>query len=148
MSTPPNMPLRASQRKELQQKKLRRQGLQRVGVLLLIILVALVSELFFVESSNNDLVSPLLITKSVAMGAGLNWLAQSVFSWFVFRYNGAKSKHNIVGHMYLGQIIKWLIVIGGFSVIFLMVTPESPLALIVGFIVMQISHFFILTTSR
>ena len=149
MSTPSNRPLRASERKELQRQRLRKQAFYRVGVLLAIIIVASsIDFLFFSQGSTNGDSTPFVITKSVALGAVVNWLAQSVFSWFVFRYTGAKSKHNIVGQMYVGQIIKWIIVIIGFSVIFLTVKSLSAIAVLIGFMAMQIGHFITLSGSH
>ncbi len=144
------MPLRASQRKAMQRKRLRQQALYRVGLLLAIIVIACIIDLsFFSKGSSleaNDQIQ-LVIAKSVALGAMLNWLAQSVFSWFVFRSTGAKFRHNIVGQMYIGQIIKWIIVISGFSIIFMTVESFSAVAVMVGFIMMQIGHFFSLSKN-
>lgn len=157
-------PLRASQRRNKQRLKLRRQAKLRGIILLAIILTAwLIDFTFFsggtekllddqfidTKSINTDFIeTKFIVTKSVAIGAILNWLAQSVFSWFVFRYFGAQAKHNIVGQLYVGQIVKWLIVIIGFSIIFMTLKSLSAASIILGFVIMQIGHFITLLQSR
>lgn len=142
-------PLRASQRKEQQRLKLRRQARIRSGILLVIIIVAcFVDFIFLSRDTNGGSLANLTIARSVAVGALLNWIAQTVFTSFVFRYTGAQARHNIVGQLYLGQIVKWVIVIVGFSIIFMTIKPLSAAAVITGFILMQIGHFITLWQSR
>lgn len=129
-----NTPLRASERKALLQDQLRRQAWLRSSSLLMIIVMAYMVDLMLFNSN-------LLIAKGVALGAFVNWMAQTMFSWFAFRYTGAKARQAIVGQMYMGQIIKWLVVMVGFSLIFVGIRPISAGAVITGFIMMQIAHF-------
>lgn len=144
-----NTPLRASQRKLLQRQNLRRQARMRAGLLLIIIIVTAVVDVTFFSNDGGDVnFSPLTITKSVALGAALNWIAQSLFAWFVLRYSGANYRHKIVGQMYIGQIIKWVVVICGFSMIFMTIKSLSAVAVILGFIVMQLCNLLILLKNR
>lgn len=149
MSTQSNTPLRASERKILQRKNLRRQAKLRAWLLLTIIIVACVVDVAFynnerVATGDYDISSQFIFAKSVALGATLNWIAQSVFAWFVLRYTGANYKHKIVGQMYVGQIIKWVIVIFGFSSLFLTIKSLSAAAVIIGFIIMQFGNILII----
>ena len=142
-------PLRASQRKEQQRLKLRRQARLRASILLVIIVVACIVDYIFLNTgTSNDQAPSFIAAKSIALGALLNWFAQTVFAWFVFRYSGAKAKNNIVGQMYVGQIIKWIIVIAGFSVIFMTIKSLSAASVVLGFVAMQIGHFIALWKIR
>ncbi|WP_227672890.1 ATP synthase subunit I [Psychrobacter lutiphocae] len=141
MVTHSNTPLRASQRKDLQRQKLKRQVRLSSTMLLCIILIT-----WLIDAS--VLNSKLLITQGITLGAFINWLAQSIFAGLVFRYTGAQAKHSIVGQMYLGQIIKWVVVISGFGLVFFAIKPISAGAVIFGFIAMQMGHFISLWKFR
>ncbi|WP_338412398.1 ATP synthase subunit I [Psychrobacter raelei] len=149
MSIQSKAPLRASQRKELQRQKLRRQARLRALVLLVIIGAAWIIDFaFFNNTTSNDSAYAFIIAKSVALGALLNWVAQTVFAWFIFRYSGAQARQNIVGSLYFGQIVKWVIVIAGFSLIFMTIKSLSAAAIVVGFMTMQIGQFLTLWKIR
>lgn len=141
MTTHSNTPLRASERKELQRVQLRRQARLRSSSLLIIIVIAWLLEMTLFKSN-------LLIPKGVALGAFINWFAQGVFAWFAFRYTGAHARQAIVSQLYLGQIIKWFVVMLGFALVFITIHPISAGAVIFGFIAMQIGHFISLWQIR
>lgn len=141
MTTHSNTPLRASERKELQRVQLRRQARLRSSSLLIIIVIAWLLEMTLFKSN-------LLIPKGVALGAFINWFAQGVFAWFAFRYTGAQGRQAIVSQLYLGQIIKWFVVMLGFALVFITIHPISAGAVIFGFIAMQIGHFISLWQIR
>ena len=141
MSTQSNTPLRASERKELQRIKLRRQARLRSSSLLIIIIVTWLLDVTLLQSN-------LLIVKGVALGALINWIAQAIFAWFAFRYTGAQARHSIVGQLYIGQIVKWFVVMLGFGLVFATIKPISAGAVIIGFIAMQIAHFISLWQIR
>ncbi|PNK60550.1 ATP synthase subunit I [Psychrobacter sp. FDAARGOS_221] len=141
MFTHSNTPLRASQRKELQRIKLRRQARLRSTMLLAIIVVTWLVDATLIKSD-------LLVTKGATCGALINWAAQSVFAWFVFRYTGAQAKHSIVGQLYLGQITKWIVTLAGFALVFYAASPLSVGAVIYGFVLMQLAHFISLWRIR
>lgn len=93
--------------------------------------------------------SQWLVTKSAALGAILAAVAQAVFTGFVFRKSGFKARRQVVSQLYRGQMLKWLIIGAGFALIFLNVNPLSPFAVILGFMVIQLSQslLFALTSS-
>lgn len=141
MSIDSNTPLRASERKELQRLKLRRQARLRSSSLLIIIIVTWLVDVTLLKSN-------LLITKGVALGALINWIAQAIFAWFAFRFAGAQARHSIVGQLYIGQIVKWFVVMLGFGLVFATLKPISAGAVIFGFIAMQVAHFITLWQLR
>lgn len=88
--------------------------------------------------------SGLVVTKSLAIGSLLSYISQAIFARFVFKHAGYRARQHIVGQLYRGQIVKWLITVFGFAFIFIYVEPLSPLAVFVGFIIMKVSHSFML----
>lgn len=79
-----------------------------------------------------------LIAKGVLCGAVLSYLAQSVFTWLAYRTTGVKHRQTIMLNVYLGQIIKWLITLLGFALIFLAIKPINALAVFAGYFVTQL----------
>lgn len=90
----------------------------------------------------------LIVAKSLAMGALLSFSTHAVFAMFVFWYTGYRARGRIVSQLYRGQMIKWLLTVLGFSFIFIIIKPLSPPALFSGFIIMQISHNWMLFRMR
>ncbi|MGP5504383.1 ATP synthase subunit I [Psychrobacter celer] len=92
--------------------------------------------------------SQLIIAKSTAIGALLSFITQTVFAFFVFWYTGYRARRHIVSQLYRGQMAKWLLTVFGFALIFITVQPLSAPALFIGFMVMQISHSWMLWHIR
>lgn len=141
MSIHSKTPLRTSERRELQRIQLKRQARLRSSSLLIIIVLTWLVDMIALQSD-------LLIPKGVALGALINWIAQTVFAWFAFRYTGAQARQLIVGQLYIGQVVKWFIVLLGFGLIFATIKPISAGAVIFGFIAMQIGHLISLWQIR
>ncbi|WP_227428983.1 ATP synthase subunit I [Psychrobacter sp. I-STPA6b] len=85
-----------------------------------------------------------IIVKSVALGVILNGITHLLFAGAVFRYTGYKDRRHIVNQLYLGQLIKWLLTITGFVLIFMMIKPLSAFALFCGYMIMQLSYGYLL----
>ena len=92
--------------------------------------------------------SQLIIAKSTAIGALLSFITQAVFAFFVFWYTGYRARRHIVSQLYRGQMAKWLLTVFGSALIFITVQPLSAPALFIGFMVMQISHSWMLWHIR
>ncbi|MGP9491214.1 ATP synthase subunit I [Psychrobacter sp. AOP7-B1-24] len=92
--------------------------------------------------------SELAVTKSAALGALLSFSSQSIFAGFIFWYTGYRARQHIVSQLYRGQMAKWLLAMLGFALIFITVQPLSAPALFIGFMVMQISHSWMLWYIR
>ena len=90
----------------------------------------------------------LTIAKSAAIGALLSFVTQAVFAFFIFWYTGYRARQQIVSQLYRGQMAKWLLTVFGFALIFITVQPLSAPALFIGFMVMQISHSWMLWHIR
>lgn len=106
---------------------------QQLWLVLALILVSWLMDVLWVHSNQ-------IMVKSIALGALLNWFTQLVFAFFVFRHIGYRHRRHIVGQMYRGQMLKWLLTGIGFALIFITIKPLAPLVVFIGFIVMQVSH--------
>lgn len=84
--------------------------------------------------------TPNLTAKSVAVGALLAYVAQAVFTFIAYRLTGAKARQAIVLHLYLGQMIKWVLTLLGFAFIFMTIKPINALAVFLGYLLMCVWH--------
>lgn len=92
--------------------------------------------------------SELVVAKSLAIGALLSFANQAVFAGFIFWHTGYRARGHIVSQLYRGQMVKWLLTVFGFALIFITIQPLSAPALFIGFMVMQISHSWMLWHIR
>lgn len=81
-----------------------------------------------------------LTAKSVAAGAVLAFVAQSAFTFIAYRVTGAKARQVIMLNMYLGQMVKWVITLIGFALIFKMAMPIHALLVFLGYFAMIVAH--------
>lgn len=88
--------------------------------------------------------SQLIIAKSAAIGGLLSFTTQMIFALFMFSYTGFHARQRIVSQFFRGQALKWLLTLFGFALIFIFIKPLSAPALFIGFIVLKISHIFML----
>ena len=114
---------------------------RQAWVLFILIVIASMLDIFWLHSE-------LVVAKSSAIGALLSFATQAVFAGFIFWRTGYRARRHIVSQLYRGQMVKWLLTVLGFALIFIMVQPLSAPALFVGFIVMQLSHSLMLSYIR
>lgn len=115
---------------------------RQAWILFVLILIAWIVDTVWLTSSQ------LIIAKSTAIGALLSFVTQAVFAFFIFWYTGYRARQHIVSQLYRGQMAKWLLTVFGFALIFITVQPLSAPALFIGFMVMQISHSWMLWHIR
>ncbi|WP_218689808.1 ATP synthase subunit I [Psychrobacter sp. BF1] len=90
----------------------------------------------------------LVVAKSAAIGGLLSFVTQMVFAVFMFSHSGYQARNRIVSQFFRGQALKWLLTVFGFAFIFITIKPISAPALLLGFIVMKISHVLMLGRIR
>ncbi|MBU5617293.1 ATP synthase subunit I [Psychrobacter sp. TAE2020] len=90
----------------------------------------------------------LVVAKSAAIGGLLSFMTQMVFAVFMFSHSGYQARNRIVSQFFRGQALKWLLTVFGFAFIFITIKPLSAPALLLGFIVMKISHVLMLGRIR
>ena len=115
---------------------------RQAWILFILILIVWTLDTVWLNSSQ------LTIAKSTAIGALLSFVTQAVFAFFIFWYTGYRARQHIVSQLYRGQMAKWLLTVFGFALIFITVQPLSAPALFIGFMVMQISHSWMLWHIR
>lgn len=115
---------------------------RQAWILFILILIVWTIDTVWLNSSQ------LSIAKSTAIGALLSFVTQAVFAFFIFWYTGYRARQHIVSQLYRGQMAKWLLTVFGFALIFITVQPLSAPALFIGFMVMQISHSWMLWHIR
>lgn len=91
-----------------------------------------------IEMLMNGGVGSWVITKSVALGAVLNFVAHGTFTWVAYRTTGAKARQQVMLNMYLGQMLKWLITLAGFALIFIYAKPIHAALVAAAYFVMQL----------
>lgn len=79
-------------------------------------------------------------TQSMALGAGLGYIAQCAFTFIAYRTTGARAGRVIMLNMYLGQMIKWFITLIGFALIFMLIKPISAFLVILAYFLLQLTH--------
>lgn len=114
---------------------------QQAWLLLIVILITWAIDALWLKSSGT-------VAKSTALGALLSFVAQSVFTRFVFWHSGYRARRQIVSQLYRGQMMKWLIIALGFALIFNIVKPLSAPALIIGFMILQLAHGVLLAFGK
>ncbi|MBP2279807.1 ATP synthase protein I [Psychrobacter sp. PL19] len=114
---------------------------RQAWILFILIIIASMLDIFWLHSA-------LVVAKSSAIGALLSFATQAVFAGFIFWHSGYRARRHIVSQLYRGQMVKWLLTVLGFALIFITIQPLSAPALFVGFIVMQFSHTVMLSYVR
>ncbi len=84
-----------------------------------------------------------IIARGAVAGALLSYLGQSIFAWFAYRKTHASAGRTFINNMYKGQVVKWMVVILGFALIFTKLAPISSGAVMAGFIIMQLANVLI-----
>lgn len=109
---------------------------QTWALLIVIIVASTIDKIWF----NGE----LIVAKSAAIGGVLSFVTQMVFAMFMFSHTGYRARNRIVSQFFRGQALKWLLTVFGFALIFITIKPLSAPALLVGFIVMKMSHVMML----
>lgn len=114
---------------------------RQVWILFILIVIASMLDILWLHSG-------LVMAKSSAIGALLSFVTQAVFAGFIFWHTGYRARGRIVSQLYRGQMVKSLLTILGFALIFITIQPLSAPALFIGFIVMQFSQSLMLSYIR
>ncbi len=83
---------------------------------------------------------------SVALGGLISLLPGSWFMMRYFRLSGARAMEQVVRNAFVGEAVKLVQIVAGFALVFALVKPLSPLAVVGGFLVVQVAGMVI--TSR
>ncbi|WP_350562256.1 ATP synthase subunit I [Psychrobacter sp. CAL346-MNA-CIBAN-0220] len=114
---------------------------RQAWILFILIVIASLLDVFWLHSE-------LIVAKSTAIGALLSFATQAIFAGFIFWHTGYRARGRIVSQLYRGQMFKWLLTVFGFALIFITIRPLAAPALFIGFMIMQISHSWMLLHIR
>ena len=83
---------------------------------------------------------------AVALGGLISLLPGSWFMMRYFRLSGARAMEQVLRNAFVGEAVKLVQIVAGFTLVFTLVEPLSPLAVVGGFLVVQVAGMVI--TSR
>lgn len=118
---------------------LKQQKKSLVWLILLILLAILLDFGFFAGQ--------MRFAKSLTYGILLAYLSNVLFAWYAYKETRARFRQQIVHNMYLGQMLKWLVVIAGFALIFAKLTTIAW-AVVLGYALMQVLYSVQLLLAR
>ncbi len=110
------------------------------------LLLALIVAIIIIDSL--WIKSNLLWAKNFASGAVLSFLGQYVMTKMAFRYSGYHARKRSLNQFYLAECCRWLVTIIGFIIIFYAVKPLLALAVVFGYIMMQVGNIVLLWQLR
>lgn len=114
---------------------------------LLLGMVMLMSGLDFLFSATGNVNSHptnYTMTKNSLAGGVLAWISHWLFAKISLRHGGYHQRRQVVNNFYLAQVVKWVITMLGFALIFIYLSPLKPLWVFVGYFTMQIAQILLL----
>lgn len=111
-----------------------RPPLGRIYAVLLAILIAAALVSALVE---------MMLGYSVLLGGLVSVIPNSYFARQAFRYRGARSAHYIARAFYLGEAGKFAMTAAAFGLVFSKVDSLQPMAFILAFLGMTLSHLIV-----
>lgn len=84
------------------------------------------------------------ISKNLLAGGVLAWASHYVFAKLSLRTFGAKFRRQMVNNFYLAHLLKWLMTMVGFALIFILLKPLKPMWVFLGYVILQIGQVVLL----
>lgn len=84
------------------------------------------------------------MSKNLLAGGILAWLSHYLFAKLSLRTFGAKFHRQTINNFYLAHLLKWLLTMLGFAVIFIYLKPLKPVWVFLGYMVLQIGQILLL----
>lgn len=106
----------------------------------LLFALILLAMAYDVINGNRDFV----VSKNLLAGGVLAWASHYVFAKLSLRTFGAKFRRQMVNNFYLAQLLKWLMTMVGFALIFIFLKPLKPMWVFFGYFVLQIGQVVLL----
>ena len=88
-------------------------------------------------SGSGFLMLGVVLAYSVLLGGLISIVPGAYFVRKVFAYSGARAMHNVVRSVYVGEVIKLLLMGAGFALSFALVDPLHVPGLFAGFILVH-----------
>ena len=87
--------------------------------------------------------SQYVVSKNLLAGSVLGWVSQIIFAKISLSKSGYQQRRQIVHRFYQAHMAKWVLIIIGFALIFLLLKPLNAIAVFAGYLILQISYLII-----
>lgn len=114
-------------------------------VILLMVIIGLAFEIFY---GNTQGKIGFIVTKNLLAGNVLAWIGQMVFAKISLGLSGYHQRRQIVHRIYLAHMVKWVLTLIGFAIIFKFLRPLQALWVLVGFIAIQLSYMLMMYRQK
>ncbi len=115
---------------------------RQAWVLFVLIIIAWILDVVWLRSE-------LLVAKGIAIGGLFSFITQALFAGAVFWRAGSRTRSiDLVSQLYRGQVVKWIVTVFGFAIIFIYIKPLSAPALFIGYIIMKVANMVMLSRIK
>ena len=87
--------------------------------------------------------SQYVVSKNLLAGSVLGWVSQIIFAKISLSKSGYQQRRQIVHRFYQAHMAKWVLIIVGFALIFLLLKPLNAIAVFAGYLILQMSYLII-----
>ncbi|GGM05397.1 hypothetical protein GCM10010099_21880 [Streptomyces cinereus] len=87
--------------------------------------------------------SQYAVSKNLLAGSVLGWVSHIIFAKISLSKSGYQQRRQIVHRFYQAHMAKWVLIIIGFALIFLLLKPLNAIAVFAGYLILQISYLII-----
>lgn len=87
--------------------------------------------------------SQYTVSKNLLAGSVLGWVSQIIFAKISLSKSGYQQRRQIVHRFYQAHMAKWVLIIVGFALIFLLLKPLNAIAVFAGYLILQMSYLII-----
>ena len=105
----------------------------------LILGLVVIAVLFDSWQGNNN----YIISKNLLAGCVLGWVSQIIFAKISLSKSGYQQRRQIVNRFYQAHMVKWLVIVVGFALIFMLLRPLNAVAVFLGYLALQLSYIVI-----
>lgn len=89
-----------------------------------------------------------IVSKNLLAGSVLAWFGQLVFAKISLGVTGYHQRRQIVHRFYLAHLVKWIMTLIGFIIIFKWLRPLQALWVFAGFILLQFGYALLMYRYR
>ena len=131
--------------KPFQAYPLQKIAKHQAWVVLLMVIIGVAIDIL---QGNNSPATSFVISKNLLAGSVLAWIGQMIFGKISLGLSGYHQRRQIVHRFYVAHMIKWVLTLFGFAVIFKFLRPLHAMWVLVGFMAIQISYMVMMYRQR
>ena len=87
--------------------------------------------------------SQYAVSKNLLAGSVLGWVSHIIFAKISLSKSGYQQRRQIVHRFYQAHMAKWVLIIIGFALIFLLLKPLNAIAVFAGYLILQVSYLIL-----